>query len=623
MYSGDKISFGELKKELKAQIWPNGVPENLDTSPEGKPGPIDVAFEDAFIDIQGYVSCLQDWHTDVYKQCSTYFQCGLTVIEKPRGILRRVRTFQGELCDPVTISPTTFQHLKCYSRRFMERVTAPANKGMPALPGGFRFADATTDSQYGRALAGYYAIERDKLYIAPWIQSTESIVIEWDGLKKKFKDEDLLPDERDLKRAMKLFVQSEFSRDFERDFTSKKQFKVDYEEARAELMWDCANESRTPQPEVCTAERAYLWDHHLEDDATDTTTVKKTVIALVGDYGAGEKAVDVASLIKSWTPNAIVTLGDNRYTDVVDLSNDEEIGSLYRAFMFPYNGIQPLWSGETAVTKNAFWPCLGNHDIDFLAEYIDYFKDLTPGNDRYYDVVIGPVHFFVINDGLDTNGVNQEPFGSDALSMQAAWFRDRVATSLSRWKVAVVHHPPYSSYRYPGTTSLRWIKGVDLVISGHNHHYERLDISGQKYVIAGTGGRDLYSFDDTVLAGSVIRYDEKNGALRMTATCSGLLLEFINVDGEVIDAVALGDALDSDGSGGTGGVTPPPDVPSMPPATFELIHFGSADPRSPLIVPGDASWPGGDPDAWGIYLQEINGIVVNTFYWNPNTEDYQ
>jgi hypothetical protein len=531
---GPKISFGALKTELKALIWPNGVPENLVS-------PIDKSFEDAFIDIQRYVTCLQSWHVDVFAQCATYFQCGLTVFDKPRGKIRRVRTFQGDFCDPVTLTPATIEQIYCWSRKFLERVTPPANIGMPELPMGFRFADATTDSPFGRAIVGQYSWDRERMYVAPWIQSLESVVVEWDGLKRKFADTDLFPDEQDLKRTIKLYVQAEFSRDFERDFAGKKEFQQAFADARADLIYDCDQENRLPKAESCPAEREYLWFHRLEDNNPETAEVP-VVVAAFGDYGSGddnERAV--ATLVKSWNPAGVVTLGDNNYPDNGGLTYDQAVGAFYRKFMYPYPGSEPLWAGETDATANMFWPALGNHDIDRLAEYLAYFSGLTPSNDRFYDIVIGPIHFFILNDGINTAmDPTTEPAGNDALSTQASWFRNRVATSLSPWKAAVVHHPAKASpYAHEPLPVLDWVKGVDIVMNGHEHHYERLSVDDQNYAICGAGGAALVPYGPTIAPGSLVRYDASFGAIKLTATCTTLTLEFFNVAGSIIDTLAL------------------------------------------------------------------------------------
>ncbi len=527
-----QITFGALKTELKAIIWPNGVPENLVVA-------IDKSFEDAFIDIQVFVECLQKNHTDVFAQCSTYFQCGLTVLDKPRGNITQVRTIQTEnFCDPVTLQSATMQEIYCWSRRFMDRVTAPANVGMPALPMGYRFADATTDSKWGRALVGLFSWDKmNRLYVAPWIQSYESVVIEWDGLKKKFADSDLMPDDQQFKRTMRLYVQSEFSRDFERDWVGQKGFKQDYLDARADMIYDCDKEMRLPQTHSCPAERQELFLHQQLQDVPDTAEVP-TVIAAFGDYGVNDaNEMAVAELVKSWGTTAVVTLGNNTYS----LPYDDAVGAYYRKFMYPFPGTAPLWAGEVDATANAFWPALGAKDNDDLAAYLAYFAGLTPSNDRFYDVIIGPIHFFILNDGINSaDDPTLETAGNDALSTQASWFRARVAQSTSPFKVAVVNHPPYASpYAYPPTEVVRWVNGVNLVLSSRNTHYERLTIDGQVYMIAGAGGAALDTFGSEVADGSQLRYDGNFGALRITASCAQMTVEFITIAGAVIDTVTF------------------------------------------------------------------------------------
>lgn len=530
-----QITFGALKTELKAIIWPNGVPENLVAA-------IDKSFEDAFIDIQVFVSCLQKNHTDVFAQCATYFKCGLTVFDKPRGNISRVQTIQTigteNFCDPVTLEPATMEEIYCWSRKFMDRVTAPANVGMPALPMGFRFADATTDSQWGRALLGKFSWDRsNRMYVAPWIQSYESVIVQWDGLKKKFSDADLMPDDQQFKRTMRLYVQGEFSRDFERDWVGQKGFKQDYTDARADMIYDCDKEIRLPQATSCAAERQVLYRHQWMETVPDTAEVP-TIAALFGNYGvnnADEAAV--AALVKSWSPMGVLTLGNNTY----GLPYDTAVGAFYRMFMFPYPGTQPLGAGEVAATANMFWPCLGAQDNDDLAAYLAYFSGITPSNDRFYDVVIGPIHFFVLNDGINSaDDPTIEPAGNDALSTQASWFRARVAQSTSPFKIAIIAHPPYASpYAFAQSDVLQWVNGVNLVISGQNSHYERLAKDGQTYLIAGSGGNALDVYGPTVAPESQLRYDEEHGAIKITATCAEMTVEFINVSGVVIDTLTI------------------------------------------------------------------------------------
>jgi len=100
------------------------------------------------------------------------------------------------------------------------------------------------------------------------------------------------------------------------------------------------------------------------------------------------------------------------------------------------------------------------------------------------------------------------------------------------------HHPPYSS----GTThgSSVWMQwpyrqwGADVVLSGHEHHYERLVVDGLHYVVNGAGGKSLYPFGPPI-AGSQVRYNDDYGALRVEASTSSLTFQFIARTGEVVD----------------------------------------------------------------------------------------
>ena len=115
------------------------------------------------------------------------------------------------------------------------------------------------------------------------------------------------------------------------------------------------------------------------------------------------------------------------------------------------------FAGGATVAPNRFFPALGNHDMDGISctgsscsgAYLDYFT--LPGNERYYDFVQGPVHFFMVNSDV------REPDGNSATSLQANWLRQRLAASTARWKVVIVHHAPYTSSDPNGPEpALRW-----------------------------------------------------------------------------------------------------------------------------------------------------------------------
>lgn len=256
-----------------------------------------------------------------------------------------------------------------------------------------------------------------------------------------------------------------------------------------------------------------------------------TRFAAIGDYGyAGPIEQAVADLVKSWRPEFVVTLGDNNYpagaADTIDLN----IGLFYHDFIAPYAG-----RFGCGATRNRFFPALGNHD--WLAAgaqpYLDYFT--LPGNERYYEVAWGDVHVFALDSDVT------EPDGMTAESAQARWLKERVAASRARWQIVYFHHPPYSSGPHGGTEAMRWpFKGwgVDLVLAGHDHIYERFVVDGLPYLVNGLGGAVFYSMGAGV-AGSVVRFNEAAGALLIEADANTLRARFQTVDARTIDELVL------------------------------------------------------------------------------------
>jgi len=253
--------------------------------------------------------------------------------------------------------------------------------------------------------------------------------------------------------------------------------------------------------------------------------------AVIGDYGTGEQAeADVAALIISWNPEFIITTGDNNYPAGESATIDQNIGQFFHEFIFPYQG----GYGDGAL-ENRFFPSLGNHDwyTDGGQPYLDYFT--LPGNERYYEFVWEPVHFFVLDS--DTG----EPHGADINSVQAAWLQSQMALSDRPWKIVYMHHPPYSSGMHGSIDRMQWPYaewGADVVISGHDHTYERISRNGIIYLVNGLGGRSKYPFFGT-MEGSQVRYNHDYGAMLVEANENNIRFQFINRQGVLIDAIEL------------------------------------------------------------------------------------
>jgi len=262
------------------------------------------------------------------------------------------------------------------------------------------------------------------------------------------------------------------------------------------------------------------------------TPITSVRFAVIGDYGlAGEHLDAVANLVKNWQPDIILTVGDNNYPDGEAVTIDENIGAYFHEYIYPYTGLY----GEGA-QENRFFPALGNHDWNTLgaAPYLNYF--ILPGNERYYDFVWGPVHFFAIDSD------SREPDRIGRSSEQAAWLRTRLAASTSPWKIVYMHHPPYSSAQHGSQLALQWPYqewGASAVISGHDHVYERILVDGFPYFTNGLGGSpNRYSFLSPVY-GSQIRYRAVHGAMLVDADLNQITFQFVNVLGELIDIYTL------------------------------------------------------------------------------------
>ena len=212
------------------------------------------------------------------------------------------------------------------------------------------------------------------------------------------------------------------------------------------------------------------------------------VFAFVGDFGSNDEDEDsVSMLIKSWNPEAIITLGDNNYPNGSAADIDKNIGKYYHDYIKPYIG-----SYGAQADTNRFWPCLGNHDLMSAAgtPYFNYFQ--LPNNERYYDFVIGDIHFFALNsDPSEADGVT-------AASTQGIWLQNKLQASTSKWKIVYGHYAPYCSDAWYGNHPyIQWpFKnwGADIVLAGHAHLYERLVVNGFPYVVNGLGGQSKYNF---------------------------------------------------------------------------------------------------------------------------------
>jgi len=300
------------------------------------------------------------------------------------------------------------------------------------------------------------------------------------------------------------------------------------------LLTACAAPIPSPTPILPTAIAVLPTDTSLPTEALAPTLTPQPLavkFAVIGDYGMDNSAeADVAALIQGWQPDFVITTGDNNYPSGAADTIDADIGKYFHDYIFPYSGTY-----GSGADVNRFFPTLGNHDwyTKDAQPYLDYFS--LPGNERTYDFVGGPVHFFAIDSD------EHEPDGINAGSAQAAWLQQGLAASTSPWNIVYMHHPPYSSGYHGSTEWMQWpfaAWGADALLAGHDHLYERLLVDGIPYFTNGAGGGGLYNFGDP-LPETRFRYNANYGAMLVTASETEMLFEFYNRAGDLIDEYKL------------------------------------------------------------------------------------
>src|SRR5688500_10023047 len=193
--------------------------------------------------------------------------------------------------------------------------------------------------------------------------------------------------------------------------------------------------------------------------------------AVIGDSGTGDSnqyrlAKVFTDMHQRFPYEFVLMMGDNMY-------GSENARDFQRKFEIPYKPV---------LDRNVkFYASLGNHDSTNQRMY----KLFNMNGERFYTFRPKPgIRFFA----LDSNYMDRT---------QLQWLEKELAASGSDWKIMFFHHPIYSSGgRHGSDTALRdqleplFLKyGVDVVMAGHEHFYERLKPQkGIHYFISGGAG---------------------------------------------------------------------------------------------------------------------------------------
>ncbi len=236
---------------------------------------------------------------------------------------------------------------------------------------------------------------------------------------------------------------------------------------------------------------------------------------------SGDEAT--ARLLDS-VPGSVFTAGDNAY----ESGTATEYTRCYK----------PSWGRHRTRTR----PSPGNHDYNTSGAtgYFGYFGSLAgPSGRGYYSYDLGAWHMISLNSNI----------GMNAGSSQEKWLRTDLAATSKRCILAYWHHPRFSSGSHHGNsanTQPLWQAlydlGADVVISGHEHNYERFAPQtpsgvadpdrGIREFVVGTGGTNRYPID-TPIANSEVRSGDSWGVLSLTLMADGYRWQFIPVAGQV------------------------------------------------------------------------------------------
>jgi invasin-like protein/calcineurin-like phosphoesterase family protein len=301
-----------------------------------------------------------------------------------------------------------------------------------------------------------------------------------------------------------------------------------------------------------------------------TPTGMKSVIAPKVFVGAGDiskcsnNGDEATAQLLDAIPGTVYTVGDNAYED----GNIDEFNDCYA----------PTWGRHKDRTR----PSAGNVDYNTpnAAPYFAYFGAAAgnPG-EGYYSFNLGAWHIVVLNSNV----------ARTASSPQGQWLRADLAANPSLCTLAYFHHPLYSSTSGSGSGGAVWgsvrpfwdtlyAKGVDLVLGGHRHFYERLapmkpdgspdEASGMREFVTGMGGVSGGTITN-LFPTSEVRNGDTRGVLKFHLYEDSYAWKFVPIAGKTFTDTGSTACHPAPGSGGGGpGISPSLSTVSADPTSF-------------------------------------------------------
>jgi len=257
--------------------------------------------------------------------------------------------------------------------------------------------------------------------------------------------------------------------------------------------------------------------------APSTQAPADPVLIAAGDVASCDSSGDEATArLLDGIGGTVAVLGDSAYPN----GSRSDFARCYAA----------SWGRHKGRTR----PAPGNHEYQTAgaAGYFSYFGAAAGDPAKgYYSYDLGAWHVVVINSVCSAVG------GCGYGSPQQRWLRADLAASANRCTLAYWHHPLFTSGSEHGPQSeLRPIfatlyeSGADIVLTGHEHNYERFapqnpagaadPTRGIRVWVVGTGGASHYGFG-TPRPNSQVRNAETYGVLRLTLHADGYEWQFV------------------------------------------------------------------------------------------------
>ena len=291
------------------------------------------------------------------------------------------------------------------------------------------------------------------------------------------------------------------------------------------LLGACTAETvERPVPAVRTIGRVATGELALPNALT---SVK---FAIIGDSGRGtpeqhQVAAQMVRFRERFKYNFVLMLGDNIYEGPATPDDYR------RKFEEPY---QPLLEDDVK-----FFAVLGNHDDPRQVAYVPF----NMKGERYYS-------FAPPEDPLTRLTTRVEFFAVDSTNLDGAqltWLDERLTLSTAAWKVVFLHHPLYTSGRYRNQSRAhRWAlepiferHGVDIVLSGHEHIYQRSQLQQNVLYFVSGGAGSLRQGDGTSAAFIARTYDDDYHFMLMEIEGDAMHFQAVSRGGETIDAGTL------------------------------------------------------------------------------------